>query len=63
MIRKRLRHVLYFVGAVVLAICTPIDEILIVVAVSSILYRFVRSKYGQYRAQASGVSRTDTNRR
>ena len=63
MIKRRLRHVVYFVGAIALAIFTPIDEILIVVAVSSILYRFVRRKYGQYRAQASGVSRTDTNRR
>ena len=59
---KRLRRIGYFVLGVVLALISPIDEILIVVAVSSILYRFVRRKYGQYR-QTSGVSRTDTNRR
>ena len=59
MIKKRLRHVVYFVGAIALAIFTPIDEILIVVAVSSILYRFVRRKYGQYQARALGHSRID----
>lgn len=54
---------LYFVGAVVLAICTPIDEILIVVAVSSILYRFVRRKVNERYSKASGISSTDANRR
>ena len=57
---KRLRRIGYFVLGVVLALISPIDEILIMVAVSTILYRFVRRKYGQYtQARALGQSRID----
>lgn len=56
---KRLRRIGYFVLGVVLALVSPIDEILIIIAVSTILYRFVRRKYGQYQARALGHSRID----
>lgn len=60
---KRLRRIGYFVVGVVLALISPIDEILIVAAVSSILYRFVRRKLNERYSKASGVSSTDANRR
>ena len=56
---KRLRRIGYFVLGVVLALVSPIDEILIIIAVSTILYRFVRRKYEQYQARALGHSRID----
>ena len=60
---QRLRRIGYFVLGVVLALVTPIDEILIIVAVSTVLYRFVRRKVNERYCQASGISRTNSNRR
>lgn len=58
---RRLRYLFYFVGMVVLAVFTPVDEIILITAVFCFLYRFVRSKVDErYRkARALGHSRID----
>lgn len=61
--RKRLRWIAIAIGTALLAIFTPVDEIILIAAVSTVLYRFVRRKVNERYSQASGVSRTDTNRR
>ena len=57
---KRLRHIGYFVLGVILALVSPIDEILILIAVSTFLYRFGRNRYERFRqARALGHSKLD----
>lgn len=55
---KRLRRIGYFVLGVVLALVSPIDEIILIAAVSTVLYRFVRRKYHVHQ-----VLHNRTNRR
>ena len=58
--RKRLRWIAIVIGTALLAILTPVDEILIIVAVSTFLYRFGRNRYERYcKARALGHSRID----
>lgn len=58
---RRLRHLFYFAGMIVLAVFTPVDEIILITAAFCFLYRFVRSKVDErYRkARAFGQSKLD----
>ena len=57
---KRLRRIGYFVLGVVLALISPIDEILILIAVSTFLYRFGRNRYERFsQARTLGHSKLD----
>lgn len=42
---RRLRRIGYFVLGVVLALVSPVDEIILITAAFCFLYRFVRRKY------------------
>ena len=58
--KKRLRWIAIAIGTALLAILTPVDEILIIVAVSTFLYRFGRNRYERFRqARALGHSKLD----
>ena len=58
---RRLRRIGYFVLGVVLALVSPVDEIILITAAFCFLYRFVRSKVDErYRkARALGHSKLD----
>ena len=58
--RKRLRWIAIAIGTALLAIFTPVDEIILIAAVSTFLYRFGRNRYERYRqARALGHSKVD----
>lgn len=42
--RKRLKRLLLVTLGIILAVCTPIDEILLIAAVSAITYNYVRRR-------------------
>lgn len=60
--RKRLRWIAIAIGTALLAILTPVDEIILIAAVSTFLYRFGRNKYERY-CQARSLGNSKLNRR
>lgn len=60
---RRLRHLFYFAGMVVLAVFTPVDEIILITAVFCFLYRFVRSKVDERYREARTLGNSKFNRR